>query len=118
MALEHEHTSHAIAARLAEPIRPSYLRDWVIGGIDGAVTTSANVAGAGLSSIVVIILGVANLIIDSISMTANSGIKAENDDSRRLRDMKRRHIRLAPEDEREEVLQIFRNKGFSGETLN
>ncbi len=120
--LEHEHSPSAIAARLAEPPSPSYLRDWVLGGIDGAVTTFAivaGVAGAGLSSKVIIILGVANLIADGISMAAGnySGVKAENDDYRRLRDMERRHISQTPDGEREEVRQILEKKGFRNEDL-
>ncbi len=56
---EHAHTREAIRQRLSEARRPSYLRDWVYGGIDGAVTTFAavsGVAGAQLSSRVIIIL--------------------------------------------------------------
>ncbi len=114
---EHDHTPDAIAARLAEPPSPSYLRDWVLGGIDGVITTFAivaGVAGAGLSSKVVIILGVANLIADGISMAAGnySGVKAENDDYHRIRDMERRHIALTPDGEREEVRQILERTGF------
>ena len=120
--LEHEHTSEAIAERIAAPANPSYLRDWVLGGIDGAITTFAivaGVAGAGLSHTVVIILGVANLIADGISMAAGnySGVKAENDDLQRLREMEARHIDHAPDGEREEVRHIFMKKGFEGETL-
>lgn len=122
MTLEHDHSPEAIAARLAKPIKPNYLRDWVLGGIDGAITTFAivaGIAGAGLSFSIVIILGVANLIADGISMAAGnySGVKAENDDYQRLRDMERRHIEHMPEGEREEVRQIFQHKGFTGETL-
>ncbi len=121
-SLDHDHTPQAIAVRLAAPPKPSYLRDWVLGGIDGAVTTFAivaGVAGAGLVHGVVIVLGVANLIADGLSMAAGnySGVKAENDDLQRLRDMERRHIEQTPEGEREEVRQIFANKGFAGETL-
>jgi hypothetical protein len=50
---EHAHTREAIRQRLSQARRPSYLRDWVYGGIDGAVTTFAvvsGVAGAQLSS--------------------------------------------------------------------
>lgn len=120
--LEHEHTQDAIAKRLAEAKPTGYLRDWVLGGIDGAVTTFAivaGVAGAGLSHSVVIILGVANLVADGISMAAGnySGVKAENDEYKKIRAMERRHIARAPDGERAEIRQIFANKGFQGEDL-
>lgn len=121
--LEHQHTPDAIAARLSMRPKSGYLRDWVLGGVDGAVTTFAivaGVAGAGLASSVVIILGVANLIADGLSMAASnySGVKAENDDYRRLRAMERRHIARTPDGERAEVRQIFANKGFCGDDLD
>ena len=121
--LEHSHTPAAIAARLKGGPAASYLRDWVLGGIDGAVTTFAvvaGVAGADLSTRVILILGAANLIADGFSMAAGnySGVKAERDDYRRLREMELRHIKFAPEGEREEIRQIFEGKGFSGEDLS
>lgn len=120
--LEHDHSPDAIAARLAKGPSVSYLRDWIYGGIDGAVTTFAIVAGvvgASLSAKVVIILGLANLLADGFSMAAAnySGTKAEIDDIRRVRRMEERHIRLAPEGEREEIRQIFRAKGLDGHEL-
>ncbi len=120
--IEHGHTPEAIAERLEEGPQANYLRDWVLGGIDGAVTTFAivaGVAGAALSSKIILILGAANLLADGFSMAAGnySGVKAERDDFRRLREMERRHIALAPEGEREEVRQIFAAKGFEGEDL-
>jgi vacuolar iron transporter family protein len=51
--MEHEHSAHAIAKRLSGAPSFSYLRDWVYGGIDSAVTTfaiAAGVAGAQLSN--------------------------------------------------------------------
>ena len=45
------------------------MRDWIYGGIDGAVTTFAvvsGVAGAELSATIVLILGFANLIADGL----------------------------------------------------
>lgn len=61
-----------------------YLREFVYGGIDGAITTFAVVAGAtgaGFSAAVVIVLGVANLIADGLSMSVGSYLssKAEQD---------------------------------------
>lgn len=102
--------------------RVSYLRDWVYGGIDGTVTTfaiMAGVVGANLSSTVVVILGVANLLADGFSMAAGNytGTKAEHDEYEQLRRMEERHIELAPEGEREEIRQIFKAKGFEGNAL-
>lgn len=121
-SVEHGHSPAEIAARLADGPKVNYLRDWVYGGIDGAVTTFAIVAGvvgAGLSSRVVLILGVANLLADGFSMAAGnySGTKAELDDYQRIRHMEERHIRLFPEGEREEIRQLFAAKGFSGNDL-
>ena len=120
--LEHSHTIEAISERLAGDHRPNYLRDWIYGGIDGAVTTFAIVAGvvgANLSSSVIIVLGLANLLADGFSMAAGnySGTKAESDDVKRIREIEKRHIALAPEGEREEVRQILQAKGLSGTTL-
>jgi VIT1/CCC1 family predicted Fe2+/Mn2+ transporter len=73
--LEHSHDRDAIAARLAEGPKASYLPDAVYGAINGTVTTFAVVSGAigaDLSSRVVLILGAANLLADGFSMAAGS----------------------------------------------
>ena len=120
--MEHDHSPEAISRRLAGSPRQNYLRDWVYGGIDGAVTTFAVVAGvvgAGLSTRTVLILGAANLLADGFSMAASnySGTKTEKDDKDRLRAVEERHIDLVPEGELEEVRQIFKAKGFDGNRL-
>jgi VIT1/CCC1 family predicted Fe2+/Mn2+ transporter len=120
--LEHAHTVRAIRARLASRPGPGYVRDWVYGGIDGAVTTLAVVAGvigAELSPGVVLILGFANLLADGFSMAASnySGTKAEVDDYRRLEAIERQHIAVSPEGERAEVREIYAAKGFEGRDL-
>lgn len=120
--LEHEHTPEAIRRRLAQGARHNYLRDFVYGGIDGAVTTFAVVAGtmgASLSTRVVLILGAANLIADGFSMAASNflGTRAERDNYRRLERIEEKHIEIEPEGEREEVRQIYAGKGFSGAEL-
>lgn len=122
MKMEHEHSAEAIRKRLAAGPRQNYLRDWIYGGIDGAVTTFAvvsGVAGAQLSPWIILALGFANLFADGFSMAASNflGTKAEQDDWHRLEAIENRHIDMAPEGEREEVRQIFQLKGFVGEDL-
>lgn len=122
MKLEHEHTPEAIARRIRKGPVVNYLRDWVYGGIDGAVTTFAIVAGvigADLSAGIVLVLGLANLFADGFSMAAAnySGTKTELDDYNRLRRMEERHIATNPQGEREEIRQIFLAKGFDGDEL-
>ncbi|MEM5584125.1 VIT1/CCC1 transporter family protein [Roseibium sp. AS2] len=120
--LEHSHRPADIASRLSSGPDASYLRDWVYGGIDGAVTTFAIVAGsvgASLSAKVILILGIANLLADGFSMAAAnySGSKSENEDYARLRAIEEKHIAVAPDGEREEIRQIFHQKGFQGDEL-
>jgi VIT1/CCC1 family predicted Fe2+/Mn2+ transporter len=123
MRLEHSHSPQAIADRLNSGPNVSYLRDWIYGGIDGLVTTFAIVAGAvgaDMPARVVLILGVAKLIADALSMAAAnySGTKAEHEEYQKIREMEERHVALHPDGEREEVRQIFKVKGFTGEDLD
>ena len=121
-SLEHGHSREEIRKRLSASPRQSYLRDWVYGGIDGAVTTfavAAGVAGANLSPRIVLILGFANLLADGFSMAvANySSSKTEREQYERLVAIERKHIAAVPDGEREEIRQIFAKKGFQGEEL-
>jgi vacuolar iron transporter family protein len=116
------HTPEAIRRRLAEGFRHSYLRDFVYGAIDGAVTTFAvvaGVAGAGLASGVVIVLGVANLLADGFSMAVSNylGTRAETQRRQRLIRVELDHIARNPAGEREEIRQILAAKGFTGQDL-
>jgi vacuolar iron transporter family protein len=120
--LEHEHSPESIAERFAAGTGHNYVRDFVYGGVDGAVTTFAVVAGtigASLPSRIVLILGAANLIADGFSMAASNylGTTAEMEDRARLAKIEAKHINVDPEGEREEVRQIYSSKGFSGEDL-
>lgn len=120
--LEHSHERDAIAQRLAQGPRQSYLPDAVYGAIDGTVTTFAVVAGAigaDLPSRVVLILGAANLLADGFSMAAGnfSATKAAADQAAHLREQEFRHIRLDQDGETQEVREIFRAKGFAEDAI-
>lgn len=120
--MEHEHSAEAIKQRLAKGPVHSYLSDWIFGGIDGSVTTFAvvsGVSGARLSPWIILVMGFANLFADGFSMAASNylGTKAEHEDLKRLEAVENRHIDTSPEGEREEVRQIFQQKGFDGEDL-
>lgn len=120
--LKNEHTEEAIAERLAAATRHSYLGDFVLGAVDGAVTTFAVVAGsagAGLSNRIVIVLGLANVLADGLSMAAGNFLRARSDQLvlERFRRLEEMHIDRIPEGEREEIRQIFQGKGFDGDVL-
>ena len=117
-----DHTPDAIRRRLASGPTHTYLRDFVYGSIDGAVTTFAvvaGVAGAELASGIVLVLGLANLIADGFAMAVGNfmGTRAERQRNEQLRHVEMQHIEHYPEGEREEIRQIFASKGFSGEDL-
>lgn len=119
---EHGHSQEEVEARISAPPGRGYLRDLVYGGIDGSVTTFAivaGVAGAGLSPVIIVALGIANVLADGFSMAAGnfSGTKAELDDIKRLRNIELRHLRDNPEGERREIREILRQKGLEGTVL-
>ncbi len=117
-----QHTREAVARRLGSATSHSYLGDFVLGAIDGAITTFAivsGVAGAGLSAGVAIVLGLANVVADGFSMAVSNYLKTKSDHDivARTRRLEEHHIERNPEGEREEVRQIFQSKGFDGDLL-
>jgi len=120
--LAEEHLPEAIRERLKSPAKQNAISDAVLGGIDGCVTTFAvvsGVVGAGFSPSVALVLGFANLIADGFSMAISNyeSIKAAGEFIQSVRVSEQEHIDKIPIGEREEIRQIFKKKGFSGEVL-
>lgn len=120
--LIHDHTPEAINNRLNAPQEQHYMRDFVYGAIDGTVTTFAVVAGvkgAELPHTIILILGLSNIVADGFSMAAGNylGSKVDNDQKALLLRYESDQINHNPEGEKEEVRQIFREKGFEGDLL-
>lgn len=118
-----EHTSRRIRERLADPRGGSPLGDFILGGVDGVVTTFAVVAGSAggqLASSTVIILGIANLIADGFSMAVSNylGTRARQEEIEQSRADEQWQITEFPEGERREIREIFARKGFEGATLD
>jgi VIT1/CCC1 family predicted Fe2+/Mn2+ transporter len=100
----------------------NYLREFVYGGIDGAVTTFAVVAGAvgaNLDASIIIILGFANLLADGFSMSVGAYLsaKSENENYQKHRSIEYWEVDNIPEKEREEIVDIYKAKGFEGDLL-
>ena len=120
--MEHKHTREAIRERFSAEPRQSYIRDCVYGGVDGAVTIFAivsGVVGARLSSSVIVVLGLSNLVADGLAMAASNYLatRSEQDELRHAEAIEHRHIETVPEGEREEVREIFRGYGLQGDVL-
>ncbi|WP_285441430.1 VIT1/CCC1 transporter family protein [Candidatus Nanosynbacter lyticus] len=70
-----------------------YISEFVYGAVDGTVTTFAVVAasaGAGISSAVILILGIANLIADGFSMGSSAYLAASAEHEESARDTQKR----------------------------
>jgi len=99
-----------------------YLGEFVYGGIDGSVTTFAVVAGAvgaGLDSVIIIILGFANLLADGFSMSIGAYLsaKSEQENYKKHEAIEYWEVDNLPEMERAEIRDIYRAKGFEGKLL-
>lgn len=96
--------------------------DFIYGSIDGAVTTFAIIAGvvgASLSPGIILILGFANLFADGFSMAAANyqASKARNEFIEMKRKQEEWEIDNLEEQEKEEIREIYRKKGFKDELL-
>jgi VIT1/CCC1 family predicted Fe2+/Mn2+ transporter len=99
-----------------------FFDNFIYGSIDGAVTTFAIVAGvmgAGLSPGIILILGFANLFADGFSMAVANfqASKARNEYIEMKRKQEEWEIDHLEEQEKDEIRDIYRKKGFKDELL-
>lgn len=99
-----------------------YLGDSVYGSLDGIVTTFAIVAGsfgAGVGGGVIIVLGLANLIADGLSMSIGNYLSITSEQAYYEAEKAREEweVNNYPKGEKEEVRRIYRSKGFVGKNL-
>ena len=99
-----------------------YISEFVYGGIDGAITTFAVVAGAagaGAGIEWVLIFGVANLIADGFSMSVGNyfSTKSERERFEKHKAVEYWEVDNLREKEVEEIREIYEKKGFKGELL-
>ena len=100
-----------------------YIGDIVYGANDGIITTFAVVSavtGAALSPLIIMIIGFANLFADGFSMAAGAYLssKSEKEYVKNQREMEEWEVKHLPEEERKEIKDIYRAKGFKGKLLD
>jgi len=101
----------SIAARL------NWLRAGVLGANDGIVSTAGlvvGVAGATADSRALLIAGIAGLVAGSLSMAGGEyvSVSTQRDSEQALLDKERRELVEMPEEELEELTQIYESKGL------
>ena len=116
------HTPEAVRLRLEDGPDQGYVRDFIYGTIDGAVTIfaiAAGAVGANFSGGIVVVLGLANLFVDGFSMADSNyrGTRADHEARDEVRRYESDQIDLIPEGQREEVRPIYAAKGFEGPDL-
>ena len=102
--------------------RGSNLSDIILGGQDGLVNVLGvilGVAAATSDTRIVIAAGMAAAFAESVSMgaVAYTSTKADHALYESERAREHRHVRLIPAFERDEIRELYRNKGFDGELL-
>lgn len=107
------------AHKLHGSLDTGLLKAAVYGANDGIVTTFAvvaGVAGAGLSPSIILILGIANMLADGLSMGIGDflGERSERRHLQRQYEIEQWEIEHIPEEERKELQMFFQHHGVEG----
>jgi VIT1/CCC1 family predicted Fe2+/Mn2+ transporter len=126
--IDHEHSPTSIAElnhhNHADPHRrASALSDIILGGQDGLVNVLGvilGIAAATGEARIVLVAGLAATFAESVSMAAvaYTSTMADADFYESERKREYRHIHEVPNLERDEIRQIYNEKGFHGEMLD
>lgn len=97
--------------------RMNWLRAGVLGANDGIVSTAGlvvGVAGAAVDSGTLLVAGVAGLVAGALSMAGGEyvSVSTQRDSERALLDLERRELAEMPDEELEELTQIYAAKGL------
>lgn len=98
----------------------SYVGEMVYGGLDGVITTFAvvsGVAGANLGANVILIMGMANITADGFAMAMGAYLSAKSRREFYEREYEREmwEVENFPEGERQELRQIYAQRGYAGD---
>jgi VIT1/CCC1 family predicted Fe2+/Mn2+ transporter len=100
--------------------RAAWLRAGVLGANDGLISTASlmvGVAAANSQRSAILIAGFAGLTAGALAMAAGEYVSVSSQRDTELADLERERTELAtsPDDERDELATIYRNRGLSAE---
>ncbi|MCL4390498.1 MAG: VIT1/CCC1 transporter family protein [Patescibacteria group bacterium] len=103
--------------------RVSSLRDLILGGQDGLVNVLGIVLGvsaANGSTQIIIVAGLAAAFAEAVSMgaVAYTSTLAQKDYYEKELEREKNEVETKPEEEKQEIREIYKNKGFSGQVLD
>ena len=113
---------HLVGKNSEEHRSATNLRDIILGGQDGLVNVLGIILGLAIASgdlRIILVGGLAATFAESVSMAAVAYTSTRAQQSFYESELARekREIKEIPEEEREEIIEIYRQKGFSGKLL-